>query len=159
MIGMPADQVQLRKTARQAEALAKDGRASLYRAVHSCLEGPCGRPPACISQHYARRFESGVPCESWTRLCGFADRSLGCSANGTFKRSMKNAKCRMLGGSYRLRPTVCLASRALNLFAREGVAFLEFDVQASGSRRSHRTQAAQAYMKHPALLRFEDWPR
>ncbi len=36
---LSADPVQLRKMARQAEALAKVGRASGYRALYSCLEG------------------------------------------------------------------------------------------------------------------------
>src|SRR5512138_2849120 len=68
--------------ARQAEALAKDGRASGYRSQYSCLEGR-----RVSLNTYARRFEIGVPCESCTRLCGFADRCLGCSANGTKKGS------------------------------------------------------------------------
>src|SRR5262245_20941044 len=31
----------------------------------------------------ARRAKAGIPCGSRTRLCGFADHRLGCSANGT----------------------------------------------------------------------------
>src|SRR6266550_8164196 len=55
---------------------------------------------------YARR--NGVPCESRTHLRGFADHCLGCSANETFKCRLKNAKCRMPGGSFRLRRHCCL---------------------------------------------------
>ena len=39
--------------------------------------------------------KNGVPCESCTHLRGFADHCLGCSANGTFKWRMGNARCRM----------------------------------------------------------------
>ena len=45
--------------------------------------------PACISQHLCSK--NGVPCESRTHLRGFADRCLGCSANGTPKMSGRRA--------------------------------------------------------------------
>ena len=39
--------------------------------------------------------QNGDPCESRTHLRGFADHCLGCSANGTFKWRMGNARCGM----------------------------------------------------------------
>ena len=81
-------------------ALEKWSSIRVYRAPYSCLEGPCGRPSACISQHLCSN-EIGIPCESCTHLYGFADRCLNCSANG-IKLSA--------GGNFRLRPPVFLAS-------------------------------------------------
>ena len=61
---------------------------------------------------YARR--NGIPCWNRTSLCDFAGRRLICSANETFKCRLKNAKCRMPGGSFRLRRHCCLLLASLN---------------------------------------------
>ena len=63
--------------------------------------------PACISQHLCSK--NGVPCESRTHLRGFADHCLGCSANGTFKWRMGNARCRMLRSNAHMLTAVCSA--------------------------------------------------
>jgi hypothetical protein len=52
---------------------------------------------------------NGVPCESRTHLRGFADHCLGCSANGTFKWRMGNARCRMLSSKVHVLTAVCSA--------------------------------------------------
>jgi len=36
--------------------------------------------------------EVGIPCESCTHLSGFADRRLGCSANGIFECKIRNGE-------------------------------------------------------------------
>ena len=61
--------------------------------------------PACISQHLCSK--NGFPCESRTHLRGFADHCLGCSANGTLKWRMGNARCRMLGSNVQVLTAVC----------------------------------------------------
>ena len=53
--------------------------------------------------------QNGVPCESRTHLRGFADHCLGCSANGTFKWRMGNARCRMLSSNVHVSTAVCSA--------------------------------------------------
>src|SRR5436309_10592928 len=68
---------------------------------------PVWKTGVCLSTLMLEN-EIGVPCESRTRLRGFADRCLGCSANGTFKCRLKNATGRVPGGSFRLRPHCCL---------------------------------------------------
>jgi hypothetical protein len=70
---LPVDRVQLRKL---VEHLGIAPSIPVWKV-------PCGRPSACISQHLCSRYETGVPCGSCTCLNGFADRCLGCSANGT----------------------------------------------------------------------------
>src|SRR5665213_1983331 len=72
---------------------AKEDRASGYRALYSGLED------RCVSLNtYARRI--GIPCWSCTSLYGFANRRLGCSANGIEMKSTS--------GDFRLRPHCCL---------------------------------------------------
>ena len=53
--------------------------------------------------------KNGVPCESRTHLRGFADHCLGCSANGTFKWRMGNARCRTLSSNVHVLTAVCSA--------------------------------------------------
>src|ERR1043166_6107024 len=95
---------------------AEIGRASGYRALYSGLEdqrvslntyarrkwsrGRQSALPQSWLPDYLRRLTSaaskrnGIPCESCTHLNGFADRRLGCSANGT----------ESTGGGLRFRP-------------------------------------------------------
>ena len=41
------------------------------------------------------KLEIGIPCENRTHLNGFADRCLGCSANGIFECGMRAAEFRI----------------------------------------------------------------
>ena len=93
--------VRVAKMAHQGVARgAKAGRVSGYRALYSGLEDR----RVSLNTH-ARR--NGVPSGSCTRLSGFADRCLGCSANGTKWKG---------GRTLRLRPRI-LRRSAINAAA------------------------------------------
>lgn len=129
--------------ARQAEALAKVGRASGYRALYSCLEGrrvslntyarkwnwPASRssPGAArlrLSSYGGqpsrslRSAKAGVPCGSCTHLNGFADRCLRCSANGTEARAASTLRIAPGTGARARRPIGRTQGRGRGIFSR-----------------------------------------
>jgi hypothetical protein len=63
----------------------RDAKAELNRRSQVCefLAGTGVRVAKMACRAEARRAKAGVPCGSCTHLNGFADRCLGCSANGT----------------------------------------------------------------------------
>ena len=100
----------------------------------ACQPQPADRKsPPTLSELRRATFSSlrsakvGVPCGSCTHLNGFADRCLGCSANGTFKCRVQSAECRAeaLASAQRC---FYLGFRALALLAIGELALLEVDV-------------------------------
>jgi hypothetical protein len=86
-----------------------NGRASGYRALYSglayrrvSLNTYARKAVRASLRRLLRWFKIGIPCGNCTRLCGFANRRLGCSANGMKVRADPISPPALRSGSVRV---------------------------------------------------------
>ena len=98
---------------------------------------------------FGLREQTGVPCGSRTRLRGFADRGLGCSANGTAlriqSRGRKESPPPTVSGLSRGRGSTCLRRRRRSRRQRD-----------EASRHAHHHGAARS-LRGGKGLHETDW--